>query len=355
MTNDSPKETDPMAKGRMLSRDAGRDPKLNSLTLEAHLLYLLAIPLLDRDGLVTGDPALLWADAAPKRHELQDKSAQLINEWVAANLVIRYEWRDGPILYFPGFRKHNASLDYAREPASRFPPPPGFHRTEDGLIPDNPDLAANLAQSFDARNSYAKALAAAAKGRPIGPTPQRRKRETPVKVTGKSPDTSRTFTAEHQDQHQIEHQHQFSDDDARPGALRARRNFDDDGVASQAEEEPETPHTSDAARTALDELAFAWICQLPSHFIAAQRFIADCDDAQLITLLTWLYHWRLAHPDSAAYKKTWENTNNPPGRIIAQVRMGNLAPLEPDDLDDLKQLVNTTIAGVDPSAVLFEE
>ena len=50
-----------MARGRMLSIDVAGDPHLNRLSLEAHLLYVQTIPHLDRDGLVSGHPLLLWA------------------------------------------------------------------------------------------------------------------------------------------------------------------------------------------------------------------------------------------------------------------------------------------------------
>jgi hypothetical protein len=182
-----------------------------------------------------------------------------------------------------------------------------------------------------------------------------------VKVTGKSPDTSRPFhgksAPKHQDQHQSEHQHQISDDD---DAHTAHRNFDDDGGASQAEEEPET-RTSPAARAALNALALDWVREMPAHWIGPEAFIASLDDTGLITLLTWLYHFRLANRqnryslDAPDYGADWHNIINPAGRIIAQTRMGNLAPLEPDDLEDLKQLVNETISSVDPDAILFGE
>jgi hypothetical protein len=146
-------------KGRMISQDCARDPHLNALSLEAELLYLLTLPHLDRDGLIDGDPTLLAATVAPRRPELRDQAGSFIAEWLKQNLVIRYAWKDGPILFFKGFRRHNPTLVYDRDPESRFPPPPGFFRGEYGLIPDNPDEAKYLAEAFDARTNYAKELA----------------------------------------------------------------------------------------------------------------------------------------------------------------------------------------------------
>ena len=52
--------------------------------------------------------------------------------------------------------------------AVKFPPPPGYHRDEDekgvshGLIPDDPEVAGRLAEAFDSRSTYHKALTEAA-------------------------------------------------------------------------------------------------------------------------------------------------------------------------------------------------
>jgi hypothetical protein len=147
-----------MAKGRMLSAKVGKDRELNSMSIEAELVFLLTIPHLDRDGLIDGDPIPLWGEVAPRRMELLDKMPRIIQEWIEHRVVVRYESKDGAILFFPGFRKHNQNLAYEREPKSEFPPPPEFYRTEHGLIPKHPDLAGHLAQHFDPRSRYHQAL-----------------------------------------------------------------------------------------------------------------------------------------------------------------------------------------------------
>ena len=53
-----------MARGRLLSTDIASDPDLNRLSPDAERLYLRTIPHLDRDGLISGHPMLLWAAAA---------------------------------------------------------------------------------------------------------------------------------------------------------------------------------------------------------------------------------------------------------------------------------------------------
>lgn len=265
-----------MARGRMLSRDASIDPDLNALSMEGELMYLLTIPHLDRDGLVAGDPVLVWAQATPKRLELLDQAPRLIGEWLERGLVVRYAWKDGPVLWFPGFRKHNPHMDYAREPESRFPPPPGMTRTADGLVPDDAEEAGRLAECFDVRSRYYQALKAAAAeeiGKGSGgrretitkssggvredvPKSSGRRseeigkssggvREDVPKSSGRGgekigkgsgavrEDSGRSSphdSAEDQDQHQ--HQDQSDDDDARGREARAEPEFDDDGETS---------------------------------------------------------------------------------------------------------------------------
>lgn len=148
-----------MARGRILSTNVARDPELNGLSTEALLLYLMAIPHLDRDGLLDGDPTLLWATVAPRRVELLDKAAALIEEWVKGGLVIRYAWKDGAALFFKGFPRHNANMAYRREPPSRFPCPPGFVRTHVGLAPQDAATAARWLETVNPKSEYFRVLA----------------------------------------------------------------------------------------------------------------------------------------------------------------------------------------------------
>lgn len=124
-----------MARGRMLSQTVATDKKLNSLSIEAELLYLKAIPHLDRDGLILGDPTLLWAKVCPRRPELMVKTEAIVQELIDSEIVVAYMDDDEQILFFPGFAKNQANMRYEREPASVFPPPPGYQRTPKGLEP----------------------------------------------------------------------------------------------------------------------------------------------------------------------------------------------------------------------------
>ena len=75
--------------------------------------------------------------AIPRRRELHDRAEELIQEWLACGLVLAYETDDTRVLFFLGFRKNN-KIQYNKEGASQFPPPPGYHRTDDGLEEDAP-------------------------------------------------------------------------------------------------------------------------------------------------------------------------------------------------------------------------
>lgn len=148
-----------MARGRMVSTEVAVDLELNSLSLPAYALYLATIPHLDRDGLIDAHPVRLAAVVAPLRMELRDNAPLLINEWVERGLVIRYDVSSRQsVLFFPGFRRHQQGMEYGREPVSRFPPPPGWVRTTEGLVPDDPELCRRLAGLFHAKSAYRRVL-----------------------------------------------------------------------------------------------------------------------------------------------------------------------------------------------------
>jgi len=121
-----------MAQARMLNRSVGIDERLNSMSHDAMLFYLMSVPHLDRDGLIDGRPRVLWAQVAPLQDDWRLLADAMIDEWVACGLVVRYG--DGnPVLFFPGFQKNQPRMVYRREQASQHPCPPGYERTRDGL------------------------------------------------------------------------------------------------------------------------------------------------------------------------------------------------------------------------------
>jgi len=124
-----------MAKGRMVSQSVATDKRLNELSIEAEYLFLKTIPHLDRDGLITGEAFMLLAKVCPRRQDFIPRMADLIREWVDAELVMTYETDEGDALYFYGFTKNQTGLRYDREAPSMYAPPPGYERTDTGLVP----------------------------------------------------------------------------------------------------------------------------------------------------------------------------------------------------------------------------
>ena len=148
-----------MARARLVSVQIASDDNLNKLSPDAERLYLRTLPHLDRDGLITGHPMLLWAKVAPLRMELMDVCNALIQEWVQQGLVVRYPGADGqPVLYFKGFRRHNANIPYTDEAPSIYPPPPGWLRTKHGIMPEDKEACFQLASRFHPENKYRKTL-----------------------------------------------------------------------------------------------------------------------------------------------------------------------------------------------------
>lgn len=122
-----------MARGRFLSTSIATDKRLNSLSVEAELVYLMTVPHLDRDGMILGDPLSLWGEVCRRRPHLMDSMESIIDEWLVCGLVLRFEGNDDPILFFVGFSKNQNGMRYDREAPSEFPCPPGYVRTPTGL------------------------------------------------------------------------------------------------------------------------------------------------------------------------------------------------------------------------------
>lgn len=125
-----------MARGRFINTSIATDTKLNSLSIEAHWLYMMTIPHLDRDGLIIADTYVLFGKVCPRRPEVINRIDELIAEWVAAGLVTVYSTEDGSVAYFHGFAKNQQGMTYSREGASTLSPPPGYTRTNTGLTQD---------------------------------------------------------------------------------------------------------------------------------------------------------------------------------------------------------------------------
>lgn len=170
-----------MAKGRMIYNDISLDPELNTMSVEAHLCYLLAFTHLDRDGLIDAHPNRLWATICPFRTEFFDRIPPIVDEWIRAGRVQRYSCGDGrSALFFKDFRRYNVRLKYTNEAASTFPPPPGWVRSKAGLIPADPELRERMAENYDGRSQYRAALEAHLTGSLSRPTRDELATQSPV-------------------------------------------------------------------------------------------------------------------------------------------------------------------------------
>ena len=122
-----------MARGRMIATSIALDPEFNAMSDLAQLCFLRAVPHLDRDGLIIGQPAALWATIAPLQQDWLPLMQNIIVEWKRAGLIIIFDTKIGPVLYFDGFHKNQVGLRYDREPESRLPIPDGYERSVDGI------------------------------------------------------------------------------------------------------------------------------------------------------------------------------------------------------------------------------
>lgn len=286
-----------MARGRMISKDASRDPDLNRLPIEAELVYVLSLAHLDRDGLISGEPQLLFSDACPLRAELLDKMPAIIQSWIDAQLIIRYEWKDGPLLYFPGFRKHNSNLEYTKEPTSKYPPPPHFTRCEFGLLPDDLDAALNLSEYLSPRNQYHQALLHHAN----------------LSQTSRSP---------------LEVISQTS-------GLREEKHKQN--INSSTDDDEENVLLDYAVQLATDALP---------EWTGTHKFLANLNTDQFCAALSWI--WLHSEIENSVYDLQHErhycdqvnpfaDVDNIPGKIITQTRLTNYAPLHSNMSDLLRQ------------------
>ena len=340
-----------MARGRIISTSVAGDAALNRLSTNATLLYLQTLPHLDRDGLVTGHPILLWALAAPLRTELMDCALSLIDEWVQQGLVIRYDGADGPVLFFKGFRRHQANMPYAKEAPSRFPPPPGWYRTDAGMVPESPDLCRSIAEGFDPRSSYRKALETASRAS--------RNEVATYSGAGRAEDQDQV---KDQDQVEVKDEDEWKNDDdvdVTPSSLMSMLS------------ENRSVHDPSARRSA--SLMAAWCVAVIAEWLptwsGGDGFVDRLSDDQVTALATWLWHAR-HHAFADAFDEydfdganaalrfikrngdPFANVENPVGKIITQTRAGNLASLREGDQ---REMVDSLLLWASPDAILFED
>jgi len=318
----------------MLSQEIAEDSKLARCSDEAALTYAFTIPFLDRDGLCSGKPSWIAGRALQERPHLQHKAVTYIGEWVTQGLVIRYDGSDGPVLFFPGFRKHNAHMPYEKEAPSKYPPPPGYHRDEDekgvshGLIPDDPEAAGRLAELFDGRSTYRKALTEAARNQVTLADSLGLNASSHNKVATKSrptPDLLPTSS-------------RLSSDEVATNNNRSR-------TTTEVEVEVEGNNNNALHELILKEAETAVVV------VGASSLLQKLDHDQTMALLSWLWlynGWYQDDLDDRDYFRRpytgdpFAGMNSPGAVMVKLAREGKPAPLTKDDraemLDRLRAL-----------------
>lgn len=125
-----------MPRGRFLPTSISLDADLSTVSAQAYMLYISAIPHLDRDGLIEGDATWLVSQTMPLRTNRISNPEELVAELEDIGMVVRYKGgRSGLVAFFIDFRIYNPNFYYHREEESHFATPPGWRRGQNGLIP----------------------------------------------------------------------------------------------------------------------------------------------------------------------------------------------------------------------------
>jgi hypothetical protein len=117
-----------MARGRMLNRSLAQSVQFMSLANDTHrLLFVMAIPHLDREGRMTANPRAFRATACPMLDHITDRTIlEAFNDF-SKNRLIDFYTDDGSrdVYSSPGFKNQQQGMRYDREAPSKFGCPPG--------------------------------------------------------------------------------------------------------------------------------------------------------------------------------------------------------------------------------------
>lgn len=147
-----------MAKARLLAAEFLLSYEFSLLQTDSALAFLYTVPHWDRDGLLDGDAVWSLPQLMLGRQELHSRVSLFVKNWVDAKIISSYEVVNRRILHWPKFRIYNSNIITTRESPSKYPPPPGWHRTPAGLVPDDENELYNLLMQIDPRSSYRLAL-----------------------------------------------------------------------------------------------------------------------------------------------------------------------------------------------------
>lgn len=113
-----------MPEGRFLSRSIALNEQLARVSILADHLFTKAIPHLDVEGRMPGNPMLVRSIVVPLRREYTDDGIpELLCELCRERLIIWYSAGGRAVLSFPGFERQQRGLNKQREAPSRLPGP----------------------------------------------------------------------------------------------------------------------------------------------------------------------------------------------------------------------------------------
>jgi hypothetical protein len=155
-----------MARGRMLNKMLAHSVQFTSLANDTHrLLFLMAIPNLDRDGRMSGNPRAFRAIACPMLDHVTDDTVRAaFDDFKRLRLIEFYVDEEGQEVYeSPSFARQQQGMRYSREGPSKFganpskprrgqksgPTPPSSGPTPDlfGAAPDSAPKSGNVSTS----------------------------------------------------------------------------------------------------------------------------------------------------------------------------------------------------------------
>jgi len=348
-----------MARGRLLPTSLVRDRRIARLSQEAYAYFLTALAFLDRDGLLTGDPDLLLADLAPlRRIDIDQSIRKIVQEWVAQGLFILYGEPDNPVLFCPSFRAWNKEMEYTKEGASSFPPPPGYFRSRYGLIPTDPERALHLAEDFGPTSQYGATLnhygergtLPAEQERPKKVSKATREPAESDARPDRAPVESNSRVTPHEDQDQEEHgvggvqtdksstPHYGKGGDARGGVAPTDPTDPNQDRPPGAQQLPPDSMYAEIAQMYIQptQLLVEAAIKLGDQFNIWQEYrgnwrawLDKMDHDYLLVVLSWLWRWQDSTPEDL------DKMNSMVAVLKKLVKENRRAELRPSQMHDL--------------------
>lgn len=348
-----------MARGRLLPTSLVRDRRIARLSQEAYAYFLTALAFLDRDGLLTGDPDLLLADLAPlRRIDIDLSIRKIIAEWTTQGLFILYGEPDNPTLFCPNFRAWNKEMEYIKEGASAFAPPPGYFRSRYGLIPSDPEAALRLAEDFGPTSQYGATLTYYGENGTLPAEQERTKK--PAKASrelaendarpDRAPVESNSRVSPHEDQDQEEHGGGGVQTD-KGSSLRYGKGGDARGGIAPTDPADPNQDRPPGAQQLTPDTMYAEIAEMylqPTQLLVQaaialgdqhsiwqeyrgnwRAWLDGMDHDTLLIVLSWLWKWQEATPDDLA------KMNSMIAVLRRLVKDNRRAELRPNQMHDL--------------------